>query len=76
MTEARVRFVVRGLDATRTDVAFTMRFTPKYGPLGLVMAKTVMGAQLRKAMDGLLKGLEDDLRTGIAVDSKGVLVAA
>ena len=76
MTRARARFDLRPADGGRTDVTFTMRYTPKFGPLGVLMAKTVMGVQLRKAIAGLLDGLDAHLRTGRTVGPKGVLEAA
>ena len=59
-----------------TDVTFTMNYEPKYGPLGWLMAKTVMGGQFAKTFDRVLKGLDDHLRTGQLVGPKGMLIPA
>ena len=76
MKDAHAEFALRPLGAGRTETTFRFDFTPKFGPLGVLMAKTVMGAQLRKSMNALLQGLDDHLRTGKHVGPKGVLVAA
>jgi uncharacterized protein YndB with AHSA1/START domain len=50
--------------ANETEVTFAMHYVPKYGPVGWLLAKTVLNAQVAKALDGVLKGLDDHLRTG------------
>ena len=57
-----------------TDVTFTMNFTPKFGPLGWLMGKTVMKSKFSKIFDSVLKGLDDHLRTGQLIGRKGELL--
>ncbi|MCH8030730.1 MAG: SRPBCC family protein [Bacteroidetes bacterium] len=70
---ANIEFAPRGEE---TDVTFTMNFQAKYGPIGWLMGKTVMKSQFIKTIDGVLKGLDDHLRTGQLIGRKGELVPA
>lgn len=56
-------------------VTFRMRFIPKFGPMGWVMAKLMMKAQFRKIMGQILKGLEDQVLAGQVVQPDGSLAS-
>jgi len=62
--------------ANRSKVTFGIRFSPKFGPLGWLLAKLMMRAQFKKMLNQLLEGLDDHLRTGRLVGRNGVLVEA
>jgi len=51
-------------EGTGTQVAFTMDYTVKFGPLGAVMNVLMMKRQFAKVIDGLLAGLDVHVRTG------------
>lgn len=53
--------------AERSTIRLAMHFKPKYGPIGWLMAKTVMKSQLRKTMGNLIDGLEEHAMTGAIV---------
>ncbi|MFT7622186.1 MAG: hypothetical protein ACI9WU_001354 [Myxococcota bacterium] len=46
-------------------------FQPKFGPLGWVMAKTMMTVQFNKMMGRLLDGVDEHLKTGRIVGKGG-----
>jgi uncharacterized protein YndB with AHSA1/START domain len=48
-------------------------FLPKFGPLGWLMAKTMMTSQFNKMMGQLLDGVADHLETGRIVGKGGEL---
>ena len=58
-----------------STLSITLMFQPKFGPLGWIMAKLLMKPMLTKALKGLTKGLDDHVRTGQIVGSKGELLA-
>ena len=64
------RFSVEPLDNARSRVDLNMAFQPKFGPLGWLMAKTVMVPQFRKVLGHVLEGLETHLLTGEIVSRK------
>lgn len=45
----------------KTHVHWCIDYQPKFGPLGWLMGATLMKPQLRKVLNGNLKGLEDFL---------------
>lgn len=57
-------------------VRVSLSFVPKFGPLGWLMAKLMMRPMLRKALRGLLVGLEHHMATGKLVGPKGELYVA
>ncbi|MCG8435349.1 MAG: SRPBCC family protein [Gammaproteobacteria bacterium] len=69
---ARLEFTVLGVN--RTLVAIQLRFQPKFGPFGWLMAKLMMKPMMNKMLSGLLKGLEDHLTTGRDVGKGGQLI--
>lgn len=58
------------------QLSVTLEFVPKFGPLGWVMAKLIMRPMLTRALNGLTKGVEDHMRTGLVVGQDGALVQA
>lgn len=61
MAANTVEFDLLPVDADRTEVTVSSRFTPKYGPLGWLVAKLVMERRLRETFDDTLAGLDDHL---------------
>ncbi len=64
------RLSVEPAGAGRSTVQFTMRFKPKFGPVGWLMGKTVMRSQFRKILASVLAGLETHATTGAIVSRK------
>lgn len=62
--------------AQKTTLTFHMRFEPKFGVVGKVMASLVMKRQFESILSGVLEGLDTHLKTGQLIGEKGVLVAA
>lgn len=58
LRENVVEISLESIDRTRTAVTMTSQFTPKYGPLGWVMAKTMMRSKFRETFDSVLDGLD------------------
>ncbi len=63
-------------DDRSTLVSLEMKFEPKFGPIGWVMAKLLMKPQFKGLFNKLLKGLDDHLETGQIVGKDGVLQPA
>jgi hypothetical protein len=59
---ADIRVAPVGRD--RSTVGFTMRFEPKYGPIGWLMGHTLMKSQFRKILGRVIDGVEEHVRTG------------
>jgi len=55
---------VEPIDDTRTAVTMTSNFKPKFGPIGWIMAKTMMKSKFRKTFGEMLDGLDSYVRTG------------
>ncbi len=70
------RFSVTPINPNTTRVDVQFNFQPKFGPAGWVMAKLMMKPQFTKALNGMLKGLEDHVRTGKLIDQNGYLIDA
>lgn len=51
------------MDKTRTVVTMTSTFTPKYGPVGWIMAKVMMQSKVRKTFEEVLDGLDAYIHT-------------
>jgi carbon monoxide dehydrogenase subunit G len=77
MAANTVEFDLLAVDAERTEVTVSSRFTPKYGPLGWLMATLVMERRLRETFDDTLAGLDDHLRATDTADagSEGTVVS-
>ena len=56
-----VEISVRALDEHHSEVTFTSRFAPKYGPLGWLLGRVVMERQFEKRFDAVLEGLATHL---------------
>ena len=76
LKKASARLEVQPADGDRTEMSFTMHFTPKFGPLGWLMGKTVMKAQFGSILTTVIEGLETHHKTGMVVGPKGQLLAA
>ena len=75
MTRNVAEIAVQPLDdGDRTAVTMRSRFTPKYGPVGWLMAQFVMKRRFRSVLAGVLDGLERHLQTGRYVGEDGRLV--
>lgn len=55
---------VTDTDGSRTEVTLEGRYTPRYGPVGWLMAKTVMNSKLEEGYEAALEGLADHLQNG------------
>ncbi|MEN8375401.1 MAG: SRPBCC family protein [Gemmatimonadota bacterium] len=76
LTFALATMRVRPAGEARANVEMRLRFKPKFGVLGWLMGKLMMEGQFRKALGGMLKGLEDHVQTGRRVGRRGVLLEA
>ncbi len=70
------RFAVTPINPNKTKVEVIFNFQPKFGPLGWVMGKMLIEPQFSKGLAGMLKGLEDHVRTGKLVNQDGFLIDA
>jgi hypothetical protein len=48
----------------------TATFTPKFGPLGWLLAKAMMESKFRETFENVLDGLESHVLTGQPVDER------
>ncbi|GAB4140651.1 MAG: hypothetical protein Tsb0016_07920 [Sphingomonadales bacterium] len=71
--DALVQLEARG--PNQTAVIFTLDYAMKMGPIGALLGATVVKGAMKKALGGLLKGLEDHLKTGKRVGKNGALAA-
>jgi carbon monoxide dehydrogenase subunit G len=71
---AHMEVTPTGTDKSRLSI--TLEFEPKFGPIGWLMGKLLMRPMLTKALKELTKGLDDHIRTGQFIGSKGELLAA
>ncbi len=62
-----------GRDPNHTRVTYSGGFAPKFGPMGWLMAKTMMLGQFKKMMGQLIDGLEQHALTGRVVGKDGDL---
>lgn len=58
----------------KTEFVFKMRFTPKFGPVGWLMAQLMMKRQFRRILERVAQGLEDHVRTGQVIGPQGQLL--
>lgn len=72
VTDLLLTFEVEALDDDRTLVTMTADFSPKWGPLGWVLAKTIMKRKFREPIQQTLDGLEQHVRTGERVTPAAV----
>jgi uncharacterized protein YndB with AHSA1/START domain len=59
-----VKIGVESIDETRTVVTMTSNFTPKFGPVGWVMAKVMMKSKFRETFEEVLYGLDSYVTQG------------
>jgi hypothetical protein len=69
---ADIRVTPVGRD--RSTIGFTMRFEPKYGPIGWLIGHTVMKSQFKKILRRVIDGLEEHITTGRVVGPKAAIV--
>lgn len=63
LKESIVNLSVTALDDARSEVTMAARFTPKYGPIGWVMAKAMMNSKLEASFGETLGGLASYVET-------------
>ncbi|NOR70748.1 MAG: hypothetical protein GQ532_13815 [Methylomarinum sp.] len=71
---ATSHFELTPINSNKSKISITLKFVPKFGPIGWLMGKLLMRPMLTKALKGLTKGLDDHIRTGQVVGSKGELL--
>ncbi|MEN8132780.1 MAG: SRPBCC family protein [Pseudomonadota bacterium] len=74
LNEATSHFELESLGEDRCMLSITLKFVPKFGPLGWLMAKVMMRPMLKKALTGVTKGLDDHIDTGQLVGKGGSLL--
>ena len=57
-------FSFKSISDQSCSVDFTMRYTPKFGPLGWVMDRVMIRPMMRKILKQTLQGLDRHLATG------------
>jgi uncharacterized protein YndB with AHSA1/START domain len=53
-----VEIGLESIDGARTAVTMTSNFTPKYGPIGWILAKVMMKSKFRETFEEVLDGLD------------------
>ena len=76
LKSAVARISLSPVGGDRSRVRFEMSFEPKYGPVGWLMAATVMQSQFKRILAGVLEGLETHALTGEIVSRERTLAAA
>ena len=76
LKEAVANLSIKPIGADKTEVVFSINFTPKYGPLGWIMANLIMKSQFKKTFGQVLNGLQTHVETGKIVGERGVLLEA
>lgn len=74
LKRAVARISLKSLSSFRSEVTFTMDFTPKFGPLGILMIP-LMKAQFRGAIRKLLAGNKAFVENGTQVNRPIAMVA-
>jgi hypothetical protein len=64
LKENIVEISIAELGDSRTEVTMAARFTPKFGPLGWVMAKVMMKSKFEESFEETLDGLASYVETG------------
>ena len=59
-----VKIGVESIDETRTAVTMTSNFTPKFGPVGWILAKVMMKSKFRETFEEVLSGLDSYVHSG------------
>ena len=76
LKRATSHFKLAALSQNKSLLSVTIKFEPKFGPVGWLMAKLLMRPMLTKALNGLTKGLDDYMTSGQLVGESGELLAA
>ena len=76
LKKAYTKFEVVPVNSGHSRIKVSLQFTPKFGPVGWLMANLMMKPMLKKALSGLLKGVDDHLSSGKMVGPKGKLLQA
>lgn len=71
---ASTEISITSKDHHKSSINITICFSPKFGPLGWLMAKILMKPMLTKALNALAKGLEDHMKSGLPIGAKGELL--
>ena len=58
---------VVSVDDKRSEISMAMEFTPKFGPLGWLMANVLLKPMMKKVLKRILKGLAYHAATGLSV---------
>lgn len=74
LKSATAHFVLIPRGPNSASLSVTLKFKPKFGPIGWLMGKLLMKPMLTKALKELTKGLDDHIRTGQIIGSKGELL--
>lgn len=64
MKEVQIGFGLEAIDDQSTEVTMTEYFVPKWGPIGWVLAKTILPRKNAEMREVTLKGLEKHIQTG------------
>jgi uncharacterized protein YndB with AHSA1/START domain len=64
----QMEFAVEPTEADQSRVIVTVEYTPKWGPLGWVLGKTLLKRRLRDALGKTLDGLAAHVESGDQVD--------
>ena len=73
---AEAHMEVTPTSADKSKLSISLKFVPKFGPIGWLMGKLLMKPMMTKALKDLTKGLDDHIRTGQFIGSKGKLLTA
>ena len=76
LKEAVANLSIKPTGADKTEFVFSINFTPKYGPMGWIMANLIMKSQFKKTFGQVLNGLQTHVETGKIVGERGVLLEA
>ena len=76
LKENIVQLAVREIDANRSEVTMTGRFTPKFGPVGWLLAKVMMKSKLEETFADTLAGLEKYVKNQTAPSGEAEVEAA
>ncbi len=68
MKTAGGTFVLQPAGPNRTEVAMTMEYVLKFGPLGMLMDKLVLERSMTRSLDALLAGLDHHAQTGELIE--------
>lgn len=64
MKDIQIEFALDAIDDQSTEVTMTEYFVPKWGPIGWVLAKTILPRKNAEMREVTLEGLERHIQTG------------